>query len=377
MRKSSKAAIALVCVLVVAGAVWYFAGDRLMALAGGDGEQQEQGGGRPVPVNLGEVRTGRVLVTTETTGTLEARERVSLTTDARGLVRDVSFDEGDPVEAGEVLVRLDAAEEEARLRSARARRDEIALQLARAQELAADDFAAEARVDELQAQLAEAAAEVEVAQAQLEERTIEAPFDGWIGLRMVSPGSLVTPGTEIAELWSIDPIDLRFRVPAGLLPRLERGQTVIGTGAALPGGRIEGEVRVIENAVADDTRTVALEASFDNSGRQLRPGTFAEVELVLETRNDALIVPEQAILLQGSKAYVFTVDDQNVAHRREVRIGERRQGEAEITDGLEPGQRIVVAGLQGLSDGQQVTPAANQSGGSGGSAQQPRDAGSS
>ena len=356
MRRPGKIALIGGAAALAAIAVWYAAGDQLLRLAGADGQSDRASEQRAVPVQAAQVRRGEILVTAETTGELRARDSVRLTTDARGLVRDVTFEEGERVTEGDVLVRLDSEEEQAELMAAQARRDEIALQLARARELAAEDFATEARVDELEAQLAEARAAVAVAEAHLAERTIEAPFTGWIGLRLVSEGALVTPGTAIARLWSIDPIDLGFRVPADLLPHLEVGQTVIARGPALPDGRIEGEVRVIEGAVDQATRTVALEAAFANPEGRLRPGTFVQVELVLERRDNALIVPEEALLLRGSKAYVYVVGEDAVVQRREVQVGERRRGEAEIVEGLSGEETIVVAGLQNVSDGQKVRP---------------------
>lgn len=366
---------ALIVLLIAAGAagIWYFAGDRLLALAGGGntGGPGGSGGPRAVPVELAKAERGTVLVTAATTGELRARENIEVTTDAQGLVREVAFEEGEQVEQGQLLVRLNAEQEQAQLQQAIARREQVELELERARQLAADNFESEARVDELETELERAKAQVAIAQASLNERTIEAPFAGWIGLRLVSPGTLIEPGTAVARLWSAGPMELSFEVPASHGPELEQGQGVIATSDALPGGRIEGQLSVVEHAISEATRTISLEAAFDNPDGRLRPGTFLEVELVLETHQDAVLVPEEALLLRGSNTYVYVVDEDQTARRRDVQVGERRQGEVEITDGLNGSERIVVAGLQTITDGQQVRPigASGQSSGGGGSGQ--------
>lgn len=358
MRRSRWIVPALLALLVLTGGVYLVAGERILAWATGAGQQAQNGspGARAVPVRVGEVQRGEVRESTETTGEFRARENVVVTTDAEGLVRSVAFEEGELVEEGQLLVRLDAQEEEAQLGAARAERERIARDLERARQLAQEEFGPEARVDQLEAELAQAEAEIEVAKAALEERSIEAPFSGWIGLRQVSPGSLITPGTPVAELWSVDPIDLAFDVPADFLPRLRRGQAVLARSDALPGGEAEGKVTVIEDAVDRATRTVTLKAAFENPDGQLPPGAFAAVELVLEVREDAPLIPEEALLRRGDDAYVFVIGEDGTARRRLVATGERRDGLVEVTDGLEGAERIVVAGLQRLSDGQKVRP---------------------
>jgi membrane fusion protein (multidrug efflux system) len=363
MGKLAKTGLIAVVLAALAAGAWYFAGDRLLALAGGGGGEGGQArGSRAVPVEIGEVQRGAVLVTAETTGELEARESTEVTMDARGLVREVAFDEGERVAEGQLLVQLDDEEEQAQVDQAIAERAQVELELGRARELAEQDFESEARVDQLETRLERARAQVEIARAQLNERTLEAPFDGWIGLRLVSPGTLIEPGTVVAWLWSTGPMELAFEVPAALGPRLERGQNVIARSDALPGGWIEGEVEVIEFAVAEKTRTISLEAAFDNADGQLRPGTFLEIELVLDQHDDALLVPEEALLLRGSDAYVYVVGEDQTVARRQVTVGERRRGEAEITEGLEGGETIVVAGLQTIAEGQKVRPVSSSDG---------------
>lgn len=358
MRKLSWITFGVLALIVVASGAWLVIGERspFGATRGEEPSEEEGPAAQAMPVELDEVRQAVVRESAVTTGEFSARDQVVLTADAQGLVRAIEFQEGNRVEQGQLLLRLDDRQEEARLAAAAARRDRIARDLERARQLAENEFAAEARVDELEAQLAEAEAEIEVATTTLEDRTIEAPFAGWIGLRQVSPGSLVTPGTPIAELWSIDPIDLAFSVPANLLSRLRQGQGVIARGGALPGGEAEGEVRVIENAVDPATRTVRLQAAFENPDGALRPGAFVNVELVLERREEALLVPEQALIREGNEAYLFTVGEDDRALRRTVATGEHQGGMVEITDGLEPGARIVIAGQQRLRDGQPVRP---------------------
>lgn len=354
MQRRSWLVLGAVAAIAAMGAVYLTAGDLLTRDR--DGGAAAQRAPRALPVQVTEVATRPVRVTAETVGTLVARNEVELTTDAEGLIEEITFEEGQRVEEGELLVALDAQEERAELEAARARRDEISRELERARNLRTSDFATEARVDELEAQLAEAEAEVNVAEAHLAERRIRAPFDGLVGLREVSPGALMMPGTVVTTLSMIDPIELSFDLPAEHLSRLEVGQTVLATSDTLGDEAKKGQISVVDPDVDPATRTVTVEAELPNPEGDLVPGMFVGVEVVLETRPEALVVPEEALLRRGDDTYAFVVGEDGTVTRRGVRTGEHEDGEVEVTEGLRAGERIVVAGLQKIRDGQKVRP---------------------
>jgi len=323
MRTRTRIGLGVLALLLAAGGAWQIAGERIVRGLTGQptpaaAEPQD---GQAMPVRVAEVERRPLRITAETVGTLEAEDEVDLTTDARGIVETVNFEEGEPVEPGTLLVALDSEEERAELEAARARRDEIARELERARTLETRDYATEARVDELQAQLAEAKAEVRIAEAHLDERRIEAPFAGLTGLRRVSPGALIEPGTAVTTLTRIDPIELVFDLPAEFLPRLEPGQTVLARSDAPADRPIEGHLTVIDPDVDPATRTVTLEAELPNADGRLLPGMFMDVEVVLEELPKAVVVPEEAILRRGGAAYVFVVGPDDTVQRREVTTG--------------------------------------------------------
>jgi membrane fusion protein, multidrug efflux system len=337
--------LVILCTVVLAGAgLWTVRGDLF-----GRGEK----GGQerpPTPVTVVTAGTGTIRVTVEAIGTTRAREQVLLTADVTDKVEAINFEEGSFVEKGQLLVQLD--DTQARAAVAGAVRDEARQALRRAEELDTGRFIAEADVDERRRRFETAEAEVEQARARLADYAIKAPFSGRIGIRRVSPGSLVTPETIIATLTTVDPMELHFELPGRLLPQPHPGMQVYAQRSddAEP---FDGVVITVDATVDADTRTVALKAEIPNTGGALRPGMFMMVSAVLDVISDAVLVPEEAVLLRGAESFVFVVKD-GVVERVAVETGARREGVVEIREGIAAGASVVVAGLQRISDGQRV-----------------------
>jgi membrane fusion protein, multidrug efflux system len=343
-------------VIVVAAALWFFRD----ALLGEPAPAREER--PPTPVTTVTAATGTVRRTAEAVGSTQAREQVSLTAQVTATVEEIAFEEGSLVEEGDLLVQLDAARARAAVDAAIAVRDEARQALRRAEDLETGRIIAEAEVDERRRRFETAAAEVEQAEALLDEYAIVAPFSGRIGIRQVSPGSLVTPDTVIATLSAIEPMELQFRLPETLLPQLYPGMEVVAQSEDGGGRRFNGTVTTIDAAVDVETRTVALKAEISNADGALLPGMFMMVSAVLEVVPDAVLIPEEAILLRGQESFVFIARD-GVAERITVETGDRREGLVEIRAGLEPGARVVIAGLQQISDGQRVSATLAEGGG--------------
>jgi membrane fusion protein, multidrug efflux system len=287
---------------------------------------------------------------------LKAREQVRLTDQVSGLVQAIRFTEGERVEQGQVLVELDDDQEQAKLAEAIAIRYEAHRQYRRGLELQDSGLITPAQLDELEAASKTAKANVEVAEAQLRDLTIKTPFSGLIGLRQVSPGALLTPGTIIAELNIVDPLDLSFGVRSDFLPQLKPGLTVLARAKGFTGRVFRGRLRRIDTTIDPQTRKVQVEAELPSPDGILKPGLFMTVELVLETRPDALIIPEEALLLRGQDQYVYVVQDNNRIKRIAVETGQRQRGEVEIRQGLQAGATVVVGGIQKIQAGQPVKP---------------------
>lgn len=322
----------------------------------------------PVAVEVTAARSGEVRESVESIGTARANESITITAKQTGNVAAINFDEGQRVRAGAVLIELDAKERRAELDQARAdleqakaQRDEIRQRFDRARQLKGTGSVTEARLDELEAQLRAAdgrirgnEARVRAMDARLDDVRITVPFEGRVGMRQVSLGALVQPGAAITTLDDVAKIKLEFAVPENFLGRLRTGLSVLARTPAFPDRTFEGMVTVIDSRVDPVTRAVRVNALFNNPDEALKPGLFLNVELALARRDNAVIIPEEALVAEGGRQFVFVVQDGRAA-RREVRLGQRFQGEVEIADGLKAGEEVVVRGLQKVRHNQPVT----------------------
>ncbi|MGH8706988.1 MAG: efflux RND transporter periplasmic adaptor subunit, partial [Burkholderiales bacterium] len=203
------------------------------------------------------------------------------------------------------------------------------------------------------AALQAAEAGVALAQARLQKATLKAPLSGVVGLRSVSVGAYVTPGERIVELADIDPIKVDFRVPELSLSALRPGQPIRVTVDALPGKSFDGEIDAIDPIVDVSGRAVRLRARIPNARGELSPGLFARVQIVLERRENSVLVRESAVFAEGRKRFVYRVIEGR-AVLTEVELGQRRPGEVEIFKGLRRGDIVVTAGHQQIRDGAPV-----------------------
>lgn len=321
----------------------------------------------PVPVEVMPARSGLVVETVEATGTARANESVTLTAKQSGTIAAINFEEGQRVKTGAALVELEDTERRADLdqvradlEQAKAQRDEARQRFERAQRLRNSAAVAEARLDELEAQFRAAEggvraveARVRAMTARLDDLRVTAPFAGRVGLRAVSLGALVQPGAVITTLDDVSKIRLDFAVPETALGRLAPGLGVVARTPAFPDRPFKGTVTVVDSRVDPATRSVRVNALIDNPDDALKPGMFLNVELALTRRENAVLVPEEALVAEGAKQFVFVVRDGR-AERREVQLGQRLPGEVEVASGLVAGEDVVVRGLQKIRHNQPV-----------------------
>lgn len=311
--------------------------------------EARQGEGRATPVVVAKAVVAPFTDTLQAVGSAAANESVEITSNVTDRVIAISFEEGELARAGQVLVQLDTAEEEAELAEAVANLDDQRRQLERIDALVATNSASRAQRDELRARMEGAAARVRGVRARIADRTITAPFTGLIGLREVSPGAFVTSGARITTLDDIEPVKLDFSIPENFLSSLRPGATVRARTVAYPGRDFRGVVANISPRVDPLTRSVAVRAELPNEERLLRPGMLLVVDLVREQR-ESLMVPESALIPLGDQQFLYRVMDGN-AERVAVRIGARRPGVVEILGGIEAGDTIVVEGGLKLREG--------------------------
>ena len=313
----------------------------------------QQKSGEPTPVKTAAVTRATLNVEVTAVGTLRADESVVIRSEIAGRVTAIHFKEGQTVRQNEPLITLDQAEYQAQLASSAA---QLALEessFRRLQDLDRKNLTSQQNLDEARARLDAARAQHELNRVRLDKTVIRAPFDGTVGLRQVSPGAYVKPGDDIANLESLGAIKLDFRAPETYLARLRAGQTLTVRVDAWPDQPFEGTIYAIEPGVDEETRTVLLRARLPNKGNKLRPGLFARVALILEQRENALVVPEQAIVPIGQKTFVYRVVDGKAA-MTPVKLGLRRPGQVEIVEGVDAGDEVVTDGQLKIRDGAAV-----------------------
>ncbi len=306
-----------------------------------------------IAVDVVRAAHGLVEERVESVGTARANEAVVITAKLTGIVSAIGFREGQRVQAGDLLVELESRQARAELEEAKANLDEYRRRLQRADALRRSGAVTEARYDEATSLVQAGVARVKSMEARLSDLRIVAPFAGKVGLRQVSLGNLVQPGTVMTTLDDVGRIKMEFALPEVTMGRLRIGLPVTARSAAYPGRSYVGQVRAIDTRVDPVTRSVRVNAEFDNADGSLLPGMFLMVEMVAERRENAILVPEEALMPEGPRQYLFVVRD-GVARRVEVTLGERLAGRVEIARGIAVGDEIVLRGTQKVREGSAV-----------------------
>ena len=324
--------------------------------AGKSGPGGGQGGDRPIPVTTLRLQPQSFADTLIAIGTVKARESVTVTAKVSEIVQTVHFDSGQEVRAGAPLITLSDRQQQAALAEAQASADEAGRLLRRQSELVQQQLIARAQVDNQRAARDVAQARVAQIRAQIADRVVRAPFSGVLGLRQVSPGALVTPGTAIATLDDISRVYVDFPLPESQLSRIGTGQRVAARAVAYPEQRFEGTVQTVDARIDPATRAVQVRADLPNPQRLLRPGMLINVEIAGAERT-ALLLPEIAVTQIGRDSFVFRVGDKGSVEQVKVVAASRRDGKVEIVEGVAIGDRIVVDGTGKLRPGNTIVEA--------------------
>ncbi|MCP3983570.1 MAG: efflux RND transporter periplasmic adaptor subunit [bacterium] len=334
----------------------------LAALACSDAPQDINITARPVVVQEVELVTLEEQI--EATGELLAKDSATLASEVAGRITELQIDEGDRVEEGDLLLSIDPQKRELELADARARLAEAVAnleeqqrELVRRQQLFDRKIASSQALDKAKTALSlarsrrqAAGARVGVAARAVEDSQVRAPFSGLIASREVSRGEYVRVGQELFDLVALDPIEVEFSVAERDSARVRLGMKVAVRVSPYPEEIFTGEVSVISPRIDRRTRTLRVKARISNGDGRLRPGLFARADLGVATREKALVVPQQAVLLRAEGQIVYTVDAENRVHRVAVEAGIHLGGQIEIISGLGVGDVIVVRGHAALSD---------------------------
>lgn len=336
-------------VVVVAAVAWF-----VFAPGSGGGPRGGFGpGGMAQPVHVDSARYESFADRIEAIGTLSANESITVTAKAQGVIRSINFDDGETVRANEQIVSIAAAEEDARLNVELANLEEQRKTLERIIDLAKSNNVSQARVDEQMATVKKAEANVAAARARVSDFRIWAPFAGVLGTRKVSLGALVDPGTVITTLDDISVVKLDFAVPETFLASLRPGLDIEATSQAYAGEIFAGTVSSVDSRIDPVTRSVDIRATIANEDRRLRPGMLMIVELIKD-RRESLMIPEQSLMPDAARQFVYVVTSENIAERREIIIGSRRPGFVEVRSGLVEGEMVVTDGTMQVRPGAKV-----------------------
>lgn len=310
------------------------------------------GAGDAIPVLTATAERRQIDVGIQAIGTANANESVSITSKTSNIVTAVRFSDGQNVSTGQVLVELDRATTEADLAAANAAFAESQSQYNRSRELLATQALSKSQFEQLEATMKSNQARVDAAKARLADNYIRAPFSGRVGLRRVSLGTLISPGTVITTLDDTSVIKVDFAVPELNVGELRAGQSVLANSSAYPGRTFSGKVTSVDSRVDPASRAVTVRAVVPNRDNALKPGMFLTVNLSKERRS-ALMVPEQALVPEQARQFIYVVDGKLV-RKREVKLGRREPGFVEITEGVAPGNHVVIEGTLKLREGTPV-----------------------
>jgi len=318
------------------------------------------GGMPPMPVEVAVAKSETVIDEIQATGTVESVQSIELRPEADGRLVQIYVREGSVVGRGAPLFKIDDQALRAQVARAEAERDLAQQALTRTRQLLQQNATSASELERAEATARSTQASLDLLQLSLTRTTVRAPFGGVAGRRLVSLGDYVTPQRPLISLQTYNPQRAVFQVPERFADRVGNGQRVQFTVAALPGKTFTGVVDFVDPVVQLPGRTVLVKASVPNPRRELQAGMFIEASLATSTRPNAVVVPEEAVLASLNQRVTWVVLPDNKVDRREVKIGVRRSGFVEITEGVKAGEKVVVGGAERLMPGAPVMPVERQ-----------------
>jgi membrane fusion protein (multidrug efflux system) len=338
-------------VLLAAAGGGYHVYQTYVTAEGGGGERKGRRGG-DVPVIVSPVSVQRIEEQVEAVGTTRASQAVEIVPLASGRVVDLTFDSGQQVAEGAILLTLDDDIEKANLDEAEAKLKQTQLALERAESLRRNKTVSQAQLDQLTAENIGAQAARDRAARRLADRTVRAPFAGVTGLRRVDIGARIDDNSVITTLDDLSKVEVEFQLPELLYGKIRRGLEITATSATFPGRTFPGKVINVDSRIDETARAFRVRAVMPNPELVLPAGMFMTISVVLESR-DAMMIPEAAVIFEGATSFVYVVKDDK-AQRRDVQLGQRRANLTEVVTGLQDGEMVVQRGTQNLRNGSAV-----------------------
>jgi membrane fusion protein (multidrug efflux system) len=297
-------------------------------------------------------------------GSISAVQGAVVSTELGGMVSEIGFQNDTLAKKGDLLVKLDASQEEALLRSSEAEVELARTDLERTRDLAAKKVVSSSELDAAESKFRRLTAVVDQMRSNIRKKAVVAPFDGQLGIRQVNVGQMINSGQPVVPLQSLDPVFADFALPQQYFSKLSQGLEIRVTTDAVPGRVFTGKLTAVNSMIDVATRNVGVQATLANPDHVLRPGMFAKVEVVLPEKGRALVIPGSAISYAPYGDSVFIIEKQKdpktgkesqVLRQQFVRVGEARGDFVSITNGLKAGETIVGAGVFKLRNGIAVT----------------------
>lgn len=366
VTKPAKIFITLIVLGAIAGGGYYYwshkqAGEQTAA-AGAPGAGGPPGG---MPVEAEKVAAREFTVSINAVGSLIAGESADIHSEIAGQIEKIQFEEGQPVKKGDVLMQIDRSLIQTELSKAQAAYDATSATFSRDDKLKASGYVSNQKWDLSKSDLQTSKSAVENARIRLEKTTVRAPFDGVAGLRSFSVGDYAQIGQVLTTIDSLSPLKLEFAVPERNYSAVQTGQKITFSVDAWPGETFEGEIYAIDPRINPDTRNFNVKANIPNTEGRLRPGMYSRISIATVTRQNVLMIPEEAIMPQGDQSFVYVIEDGKAA-MKQVTPGLRDAGRVEITAGLNVGDEVITAGTMRIGPGAPVMvlpPAGQQAAG--------------
>lgn len=340
-KRTKQLLLIIVLLLVVALIAW----PKLKGLAEDEAPapQAAAGADKALPVEVAVIQPQEFSNTLRLTGSVKANEMLELKSEVPGILENINFKEGQQVQKGQLLFTIRNTDLQAQLQKARARQQLFADTEDRYRQLLEREAVSQEEYDIATNDLLSAEADIKLLEAQIAKTRMYAPFNGVVGLRQVSEGSYVAPGTPIASLYDLQPAKIEFAVPGKYTSEVTEGDAIRFTtdGSAQT---YEGEIYAIEPQIDPATRSLQIRALSPNQDRTLLPGQFARIDLMLDAMDDALLVPTQAVVpeLNGHKVFVLR---QGQVAEQPVEIGMRTASMVQIMKGLQAGDTVLTTGI--------------------------------
>jgi RND family efflux transporter MFP subunit len=307
-----------------------------------------------IPVEAAAVATGDVAAFYSGTATLEADEQATVVSQITGVVLEIGAEEGDYVEAGQVLARVETDRYRLQVEKANAALKRLQTDHQRKKELFDKELVSAEDFERVSAELQAQKAAYELAVLDLEYTSIRAPISGYVSERLIRAGNLVKLHDPVYRVTSYDPLLAVLHVPERELSILRKGLLVSMALDAWPGKEFSGEIIRISPVVDPGTGTFRVTAVVRDGDSMLKPGLFGRVEVLYDLHENVPVIPRSAVITEDERNHVFVVDEAGSASRRNVRLGYEREGLVEVLTGVASGEVVVTAGKGSLSDGAQV-----------------------